>query len=174
MSVEHRSEAVERDDDLDGLGRDAACDPPFAAFFRLNFARTVRLAHLLTGSRWAAEDLAQESLVRLQSRFRDVDNPAAYLHGITVNVCRDWHRRSARDRDTVERLGEPEPVPPPELAELIAHVDRLPYRQRAVLVLRYWLGLREVEIAPLLGCRPGTVRTLHFRALAALRKEITE
>jgi len=51
--------------------------------------------------------------------------------------------------------------------------DALPYRQRAVLVLRYWLGLREVEIAPLLQCRPSTVRTLHFRALARLRKEIT-
>jgi len=149
-----------------------AADTLFGEFFRLNHARTVRLAHLLTGSASAADDLAQESLARMHSRLADAENPTAYLNGITVNVCRQWHRGRARERDLLERLDPPEAVPPPEIAEILDLVDALPYRQRAVLVLRYWLGLRETEIAPLLDCRPGTVRTLHFRALARLRKEL--
>ena len=57
-----------------------------------------------------------------------------------------------------------------ELADAIA---RLPFRQRAVIVLRYYADLTEAEIADALGCRPGTVKSLASRALATLSKEIT-
>ena len=53
-------------------------------------------------------------------------------------------------------------------------VAALPYRQRAALVLRYHVGLSEAEIADALGCRPGTVKSLTSRALAALRKGIEQ
>jgi RNA polymerase sigma factor (sigma-70 family) len=56
--------------------------------------------------------------------------------------------------------------------ELLGLVDRLPFRQRTVLVARYWLDLPESEIAALVGCRPGTVKSLASRALTTLRKEL--
>ena len=57
--------------------------------------------------------------------------------------------------------------------ELDDSLRRLPYDQRAVVVLRYWLGLSEAEIAESLGCRPGTVKSRHSRALRILRKELS-
>lgn len=143
----------------------------FGEFFRGNYARTVRLAHLLTGSEASAEDLAQESFARMHPKFADIDNPGGYLHTVTLNVCRRWHQGRFRDERTLQRAGAPG-VDSGEPHHLLELIDALPYRQRAVLVLRYWLGLRESEIAQALGCRPGTVRTLHFRALANLRKEL--
>lgn len=144
---------------------------PFDEFFALNVARIVRLAHLLTGSDAAAEDLAQDAFARVHPRFAELDNPAGYLHVVTVNVCRQWHKRRFRDERVLERVGEPD-----EFAESgyqpVLDVIALPYRQRAVLVLRYWLDLSESEIGAALHCRPGTVRSLHFRALAALRKDL--
>ena len=72
----------------------------------------------------------------------------------------------------MERLGEPNEFAEPGHQPLLDVIDALPYRQRAVLVLRYWLDLSEIEIASALDCRPGTVRSLHFRALATLRKDV--
>jgi DNA-directed RNA polymerase specialized sigma24 family protein len=68
----------------------------------------------------------------------------------------------------------PVEVAPPECEQLLELLDALPYRQQAVLVLRYWLDLTEAEIAEALGCRPGTVKSLCARALTRLRKELGE
>ena len=57
--------------------------------------------------------------------------------------------------------------------ELLALVDELPYRQKTVLVLRYYCDSSEAEIAAALGCRPGTVKSLAARGLAQLREVIT-
>jgi DNA-directed RNA polymerase specialized sigma24 family protein len=143
----------------------------FDEFFALNCARTVRLAHLLTGVDAVAEDLAQESFARLHPRFGDVANPSAYLHTVCVNVCRSWHKRNFRDAAAWDLASAAEGAVPGDPEHLLEMVDGLPFRQRAVLVLRYWLDLPERDIAAAIGCRPSTVRTLHFRALAALRKE---
>ena len=70
------------------------------------------------------------------------------------------------------RLGPPLLSLSLDARELDAVVAELPYRQRAVLVLRYWLDLSEADIARSLGCRAGTVKSLHSRALARLRKEL--
>jgi len=143
----------------------------FDEFFALNYAQTVRLAHLLTGSNAAAEDLAQEAFSRLFPHFDRVDNSAGYLHTVTVNVCRQWHKRRYRERATMDRIGQSDAMASGGPVYLLGVIDALPYRQRAVLVMRYWLDLPEREIARILDCRPGTVRTLHFRALRALREE---
>ena len=59
-----------------------------------------------------------------------------------------------------------------EFTDVLTIVDGLPYRQRAVLVLRYWLDLSEDQIASHLGCRNGTVKSLSARALGRLREEL--
>jgi RNA polymerase sigma factor (sigma-70 family) len=65
----------------------------------------------------------------------------------------------------------PVPARNTELDDLLERIDRLPYRQRAVLVLRYFEDLSEAEIADVLGCRPGTVKSTASRALTRLREE---
>ncbi|MGH9102676.1 MAG: RNA polymerase sigma factor, partial [Acidimicrobiales bacterium] len=74
----------------------------------------------------------------------------------------------------VARLGqELGPLTRPD-AELFDLVGTLRYRQRVVIVARYWGGWSEAEIARMLGCRPGTVKSLASRALARLRQEVGE
>ena len=158
---------------------DTASDPTdagngFDEFYRSEFLRTVRLARLLTGRVDIAEDLAHEAFVRVHRITRPIDNRAAYLHTVTVNVCRSWHRGVVRETDRMSRVGASAESHQPHLDELTAVVAALPYRQRAVLVFRYWMDLSEAEIADRLGCRAGTVKSLHSRALATIRSEISE
>lgn len=144
----------------------------FDAFYRAHYARTVRLARLLTGSAAAAEDLAQEAFIRVHRHASSLDNPGGFLRTTTVNVCHNWHRSRGREALRMVRLGPPPASLSPEARELDAMVAALPYRQRAVLVLRYWLDLTEADIARSLDCRAGTVKSLQSRALANLRKEL--
>lgn len=73
----------------------------------------------------------------------------------------------------MERLVQPTEVQAFETDDMAEVIARLPYRQRAVLVLRYWLDLSEADIAERLGCRAGTVKSLHSRALTRIRSEIS-
>ncbi|MCU1374763.1 MAG: putative polymerase subfamily sigma factor [Actinomycetia bacterium] len=152
-----------------------AARPPslttFDDFYRDRWTPTVRLAHVLTGSPPLAEDLAQEAFAALADRFDSLEHPNAYLRTTLVNLAHSHHRRRARhdqllhlvDRPTAGDLGA---------SELLDAVDALPYREKAVLVLRYYEDLPEADIATILGCRPATVRTTAARALRRLRREI--
>ena len=131
----------------------------------------LRLAKLLVGSDAAAEDVVQDAFVAVSSRLPELDNPAGYLRTAVVNRARGWHRRAAVRRG--HRPDPPRVVGEPELDETWHALRRLPYRQRAVLVLRYYEDLSEAEIAEVLGCRPGTVKSATHRALARLRKELS-
>lgn len=151
-------------------------DTRFDVFYRDEFVRAARLAHLLTGSNDGADDIAQEAFMRLRPRLGEIDNPAAYLHRSIVNLSHSWHRSHTR------RLGREQQwqqsttstdVPDRAHSELLEAIDRLPFRQRSVLVGRYWLDLPEAAIADLIGCRPGTVKSLTSRALSAIRKELS-
>ena len=141
-------------------------------FYRAEYPGVVRLAHALTGNAETAEDVSQEAFARIVHRIDELDNPCGYLRTIVVNLCRDRERRRHREH----RAGPPswsEPSLSLDASEMIDVLLRLPYRQRATLVLRYWGDWSEVEIAEALGCRSGTVKTLASRGLARLRKEIT-
>jgi RNA polymerase sigma factor (sigma-70 family) len=143
----------------------------FDAFYRSAWTGAVRLAALLTQRRAVAEDLAQEAFARMYPKWEDAASPRAYLRATIVNVCRNWHRANTHERNKLPLLADAAAV---DLAfdELGDAVAALPFRQRAVLVLRYHQGLSELEIAGALGCRPGTVKSLASRALAQLKKEI--
>lgn len=146
--------------------------------YRTDFERVVRLAHLLVGSNDAAEDIAQEAFIRVRSVSTEINDPSAYLTTTVVRLCRNWHRsrrrRSGREQRRAVEAATTD-ISGDEVAhheELLGLVDRLPFRQRTVLVARYWLDLPESEIAALVGCRPGTVKSLASRALSTLRKEL--
>jgi RNA polymerase sigma-70 factor (sigma-E family) len=145
----------------------------FASFYASEWPGAVRLAGLLTQDARFAEDLAQEAFARVLPKWERVENPHAYLRVAIVNACRSWQSRRRTERVTLPLIAGADSV---ELAfdTLADVVAALPYRQRTALVLRYYLDLKEFEIAEAIGCRPGTVKSLTSRALAALRKEVQQ
>lgn len=145
----------------------------FEDFYRRQWGPAVRLAHLLVGVDAIAEDLAQEAFTRLHRQWHRIEFPEAYLRRCVVNTCRSWHRANERERGRITRSHAGQPTTTElDVDELLALVDALPYRQRAVLILRYYLDRSEREIADALGCPAGTVKSLAARALASLREEI--
>jgi len=155
--------------DLAEPGLPPAAVVSFEELFRAQYEPMVRLAYLLTRSRAVAEDLVQDSFVRVRPRLDGLEAPAAYLRRTVTNACYSWHRRRRREQTV--------PVDPPGAAdaapeELWDALAGLAPKRRAVLVLRYYLDLSEAEIADTLGVRPGTVKSLCHRALADLRQVI--
>ena len=142
----------------------------FAELYERAYPEMARLAVLLTGSRENAHDVVQESFVRLHRAWDRAESPHAYLRRIVVNECTSYHRRAFRQR-RVQPLLRAENV---EFAadEISDALARLAPRQRAAIVLRYWHGCSEAEIAEVLRCRPGTVGSLVHRGLAELRQVI--
>jgi RNA polymerase sigma factor (sigma-70 family) len=147
-----------------------------------HFPGAVRLAYLLTGDAELARDLAQDAFVKLVGRYIHYRNDAsfdAYLRQTVVNLARSHGRRRKLEADRVARL-KAEPVPSIEARDPIERQDAqrllslLSSRQRAAVVLRLYEDLSERETAELLGCRPGTVKSLMSRAMEVLRTHAEE
>ena len=145
----------------------------FTEFVVARRAALLRTAYLLTGHAQDAEDLVQTTLVKVVPQWRRIeDNPEPFVRRVLVNenVSR-WRRRRWREHATdvlPEGLAHD-----PDRAELLAvreALRTLAPRQRAVLVLRYYEGLSEAEIAATLGIAPGTVKSQARDGLARLRQ----
>ena len=141
----------------------------------------VRLAYLLTGDRALAEDLVQDAFVRLAGRLahlRDEGAFEAYLRRTVVNLSRSYFRHRKVERAYLERTGRApaeRAAATPDLGDrdaLWTALARLPQRQRAALVLRYYEDLSERQIADVLRAPVGTVKSLLSRGLHTLRDEI--
>jgi RNA polymerase sigma-70 factor (sigma-E family) len=152
-----------------------------AELYAAHAERTGRLAFLLTGDRELARDLAQEAFARLVTRLaglRKAEAVDAYLRRSVVNLARNHWRRLGRERTFLRREGPAiarATVSQPEVADREAvweALSRLPYRQRAALVLRFYEDLSERQTAATLGCAVGTVKSLVSRGLESLRSEI--
>lgn len=145
----------------------------FVDFYEQQYAATVRLAGFLSGDRTLAEDLAQEAFLRLQPQFERLDNSVGYMRTTVVNFCHNHRRSTTRETLRLARHGASPSMMGESAVELDATLQRLPLAERAVVVLRHWLGLSEAEVAAYLGCRPGTVKSRHARALKTIRKELS-
>jgi RNA polymerase sigma-70 factor (sigma-E family) len=142
-------------------------DERFAAYVRERGDHHLRVAVLLTGDWHAAQDLVQASLVKLYRAWPRLDtgaDPDAYLWRIMINTHRSWRR--ARWRREAPAAVLPEGASGEDIADRQAlgalvkqALAALPRQQRAVLVLRYCEDLPEAEVAGLLGCSAGTVKT---------------
>jgi RNA polymerase sigma-70 factor (sigma-E family) len=140
-----------------------------------------RLAYLLTGDRAQAEDLVQDAFVRVVGRFGHLHVPDAfhsYLRRTIVNLHTSQLRRRRLERAYLAReRSSARPAEPavPDLGvrqELWDALGRLPARQRAAIVLRYYEDLSEHETAVVLGCSVPAVKSLVARAMETLRARI--
>jgi RNA polymerase sigma-70 factor (sigma-E family) len=142
----------------------------FEEFYERTQPKMVRLAIALVASRTLAEDLVQDAYANSYARFASLDDPEAYVRRAVVNSVHGVfrHRRVVRLKAPLLR----EPDHPSEHDTMLGVLDALPVRQRSTLILRYYEQCSEAEIAVALGCRPGTVKSLLSRGLAALREVV--
>ncbi|WP_433333577.1 SigE family RNA polymerase sigma factor [Spirillospora sp. CA-294931] len=147
----------------------------YAAFVGARSDRLLRTAYLLTRDRGLAEDLLQEAMAKAWFAWRRLgDEPEPYVRKIMVTTFVSWRRRRWRGETPTGDLPDTETARDATSAAderdvLWRALGRLPARQRAVIVLRYYEDLSEAQTADLLGCSVGTVKSQASRALAKLR-----
>lgn len=158
---------VEHEDGFEGEFRD---------FVLARRGALMRTAYLLTGETGLAEDLVQTTLAKAYvawRRVRGTDDRNGYVARILINThisdrrrkrVREWMPGTLPDQAGADRTGSVE-----DRSVLMAALSKLPPRQRAVIVLRFWEDRGEKAIADLLGCSVGTVRSQTSRGLARLR-----
>ncbi|MQY07225.1 SigE family RNA polymerase sigma factor [Actinomadura macrotermitis] len=146
----------------------------FTRFVESRSAVLVRTAYALTGDQHAAEELLQNALVKTAARWRHVHgSPEAYVRRAMYNEQVGRWRRSRRETAVAAPPEVAQPDRSGEVAERLAlrhALAALPARKRAVLVLRYFEDLSETEVAQIMGCSVGTVRSQTHKALARLRE----
>jgi RNA polymerase sigma factor (sigma-70 family) len=154
-----------------GLGSGSIAALELDALFRRRRVAMIRLARVLTGSMAIAEEVVQDAFMKLHEQDLRPRNPEGYLHTMVVNMSRNYMRR----RQLEQRLSVPDRVTfeDPDIDELWTMVCQLPFRQRAVLALRFYEDLLEADIARVLNCRVGTVKSTLHRALGKLQKELS-
>jgi RNA polymerase sigma-70 factor (sigma-E family) len=148
-----------------------------AELYARHAAGAIRLAYFLTGDRLLAEDLVQDAFVKLAGRLVHLRDPGAfdaYLRRTVVNLANSSFRRKRVEREYLRRsAAEPGAVADAPHTdrrdELWTDLQRLPARQRTAIVLRIYEDLPERRVAEIMGCRPGTVRSLLSRGLAQMR-----
>jgi RNA polymerase sigma-70 factor (sigma-E family) len=155
----------------------AELDAEFRKFMHARWPAMVRLAYALTGDQGHAEDVAQTAFARAYASWPRVSragNPEAYVRRIVINENLNRfrkHRVAERLTGMLPESSTPDATrESDERSALIAALQQLGPRQRAVVVLRYWLDLSETEVATALGCSVGTVKSQASRALASLRQ----
>jgi RNA polymerase sigma-70 factor (sigma-E family) len=167
---------LSRIDTVDGARRER-----LRQLYELHYVDLVRLACLLLDRTEAAEEVVQDAFVKLYGaldRIEDRDATPAYLRSMVMNGARSTLRRRQ-----VVRKHPPVPEPPGEPADVgaVLHEDQreviealrtLPTRQRECLVLRYYGGCSEAEIAETLGIARGTVKSSISRAMATMSERL--
>jgi RNA polymerase sigma-70 factor (sigma-E family) len=160
---------------------DADAEAEFRDFVQSRWQPLLRTAYLLTGDHGRAEELLQSALVRAHRHWRRIeraDAPEVYVRKVLVNLHNTWWRRGRRREQPTgavpEHVGpEVDPYAAYELRdELWRAVLALPPRMRSVLVLRYFEDLPEAEVARVLDCSLGTVKSQTSRGLHRLREAL--
>lgn len=172
------------EDSLTVVGKSAGGGEPtgdFDGFYRSHFRAVVGLVYTLSGSRWAAEELAQEAFLAAHRRWhdiRDYDEPGAWVRRVAVNrAVSRFRRRSAEARALARyaagRRNLPDSIPP--LADdFWSAVRALPFRQAQVVALHYLEDRPVADIAAVLGLAEGTVKAHLHRARQSLAERLGE
>lgn len=152
----------------------------FEAYVRSRGDRHLRLACLLLGDLHEAQDLVQTVLSKLAPRWEIVaasNSVDAYVNKALANAASSWWRRRRRRRETLVASVPDQAAPsgePDQRPAVMQLLQRLPPRQRTIIVLRYYEQLSESEIAESLGCSVGTVKSQSAKARTTLRRRWLE
>ncbi|MET9292225.1 SigE family RNA polymerase sigma factor [Streptomyces sp. NPDC003077] len=159
----------------------AAVFPSFSSYVRARGPVLLRAARSLTANPNDAEDLLQTALAKTFVAWERIEDQRAldgYVRRALVNTRTSQWRKRKVDEYPCDELPEPDPTPAPDPAESQALRDamwravlRLPDRQRAMVVLRYYEDLSEAQTAEVLNVSIGTVKSAVSRALAKLRED---
>jgi RNA polymerase sigma factor (sigma-70 family) len=155
----------------------AMADAELSGFIDTEYAKLVGALGFYTGDPWVAEELAQEALVRLWQHWRKVrrlDSPSAWLHRVAINLANSRYRRLVSERKAharmeQERLVEGSSGETSDAQEVREAIARLPRRQRAALILRFYLDLPYSGVAAAMDVPESTARSLVSRGVARLR-----
>ncbi|WP_419919494.1 SigE family RNA polymerase sigma factor [Candidatus Poriferisocius sp.] len=143
----------------------------FNDLYQEEYEPMVRLARGLVDLPETAEEIVQEAFVKVFDRWSRLDNPGGYLRSTVVNSARsELRKRRTRRRAGPRLFNNPDSVE--EQDYLLDALNLLSPRQKTALVLRFYAGMSEKEIARTMGVRPGTVKSATSRGLAELRKVI--
>jgi RNA polymerase sigma-70 factor (sigma-E family) len=159
------------------VGRENEAD--FADFVAQWSPALLRVAYLLTGDRWLAEDLLQAALLKTSRRWSKIaDRQAAYpyVRRVLVTTQASWRRRRRVSEVLIEQMAEDGPAhgePAATPGRALVALEALPPRMRAVIVLRYYEDLSEADTAAALGCSVGSVKSQASRGLTRLRALLT-
>jgi RNA polymerase sigma-70 factor (sigma-E family) len=151
-------------------------DAEFRQFVDARYGDLLRLAYALTGSVHEAEDLVQDSLVRVMRRWRQVEEPMAYMRRVMINQrTRPWRRFGRREVSIADPPDGVTADPSDGVVEhhaMLSALHALPPRMRAVIALRFVADLSEEEVAATLDCSVGTVKSQTAKARAKLRSTL--
>jgi RNA polymerase sigma-70 factor (sigma-E family) len=142
----------------------------FAALFERERTAMVRVAYLLVGSQSIAEEVVQDAFAAVYVRWDRIDNPGGFLRQCVINGARSVLRRRALERR--KALLWVDEGTPPAGRELLDALAQLPIGWRSVVVLRFYEGMTQEEIAVALDMRLGTVKSSLHRGLAKLREAL--
>lgn len=136
-----------------------------------------RALTLFTGDAALGEELAHDALIRAVERWDDVASmarPDGWTFRVGCNLARSWFRSRAAEQRARARVAAQRPASAPDLDRALAvrgAVHALPPRQRAVVIMRYFLDYGVDETAEALGIAPGTVKAHTHKAIEALRRQ---
>ncbi len=143
-------------------------------FYETEYGGQVRRAYLMLGDLATAQDAVHDSFVSVAERWDQIDKPGPYLNRCVLNACRDravaMSRTEPSDKAGTERIAPADS----RMSELWDVLQGLPFNQVAALVLRYFEGRTETEIAEQLEIRPGSVGPLITRGLRSLRRQVAD
>ncbi len=142
----------------------------FAAFYAEEHDGQVRRAFLMLRSSPLAHDVVADAFIAVFNRWSTIDAPGPYLSRCVLNGCRDASGREQRERPAADLPERSSDAADEHLADVLM---TLPFRQRAAVVLRFYGGMNEKQIAEQLECRPGTVGSLIHRGLTHLKNELS-
>ncbi len=166
-----------------GAGTDGEADCAVTALYAERYRSLVRLAALLVGDMATAEEIVQDSFIALHANWRrlqDVGKAAGYLRQCVVNRSHSVLRHQVVvDRSVLQPLpdvpsAEAEAMKLLSRSAVITALQGLSPRQREALVLRYYAGLSEAQIASTMGITKGAVKSNVSRAMSALRAMLAE
>ncbi len=161
-------------------GPQAEQERQFCDFVTARSGALFRTAYLIVGDHQLAQDLLQESLVKSYvawPRLRDVANAEAYTRRVIVTTAISWRRRRSfheRPIETPPEVVEADPTASLAVQDALwMHLQALPARQRAAIVLRHYQDFSEAQTAAVMGCTVGTVKSTVSTGLQRLRAQMT-